>query len=159
MRSTHRLARTVGIAAVVVALCTAAGCGSDDSSGSEGQGEEEQIKQEFDEWQADFIAGDGDAVCARMTKSAQDEIVQFQLTQSKARDMSCEDAVRAMIRTTREGGVQQQPSKAVSVKIDGDKAVAMVSDAGRPVQPVRLVKEDGKWKLPSAGLGSVGGGS
>lgn len=148
-------ARTAMLAsALAVTLALPAGCGSDDSDGSAGS-EEDRIKQVFDDWQASFIAGDGDAVCARLTASGRQEIVAAkQSAPGAGPDASCEDVVRAIVAESDKAGLEQQPSRAVSVRIDGDTATAMVSDAGRKPQPVELVRQDGEWKLPSAGFGS-----
>jgi hypothetical protein len=40
----------------------------------------------------------------------------------------------------------------LSVRVDGDRATARVSDGGRPSQPMTFVKIDGDWKLPDPGL-------
>jgi hypothetical protein len=148
-------ARTAMLASVLaVTLVLPTGCGSDDSDGS-ASSEEDRIKQVFDDWQASFIAGDGDAVCSRLTASGRQEIVAAkQSAPGAGPDASCEDVVRAIVAESKEAGLEQQPSRAVSVRIDGDTATAMVSDAGRKPQPVELVKQDGEWKLPSAGFGS-----
>jgi hypothetical protein len=140
-------------AALALLLLVAPGCGSDDSGGSASQ--EDQIKQIFDDWQASFIEGDGDAVCSRMTAAGRREIVAAkQSAPGAGLGASCEDVVRAIVRESNEAGLEQQPSRAVSVRIEGDEATAMVSDAGRKPQPVRFVKQGGEWKLPSAGFGS-----
>lgn len=140
------------VSAAALALVLTPGCGSDDSDGS-ARSEEDQIKQVFDDWQASFIAGDGEAVCSRLTSSGQQEILAAKGSAPGAgADATCEEVVRALVQESNEAGLEQQPSRAVSVKIDGDKATAMVSDAGRAPQPVKLVKQDGEWKLPSAGF-------
>lgn len=141
--------------ALALTLALASGCGSDESDGSASGGEQDEIKQIFDSWQASFIAGDGEAVCSRLTASGQREIVAAkQSAPGAGSDASCEEVVRALVRQSKEAGLEQQPSRAVSVRVDGDTATAMVSDAGRKPQPVRFVKQDGEWKLPSAGFGS-----
>jgi hypothetical protein len=146
--------RTGAVALSALAFAAAPGCGSDDDGGSAAS-EEDRIKQVFDDWQASFIAGDGDAVCSRLTASGQQEIVAAkQSAPGAGPNASCEEVVRAIVKESNEAGLEQQPSRAVSVRIDGDTATAMVSDAGREPQPVKLVKQDGEWKLPSAGFGS-----
>lgn len=159
MLVTRSFARTVAPAlALVLSLSIAVGCGSDDSSGS--ASEEDRVKQIFDDWQDDFTTGKGEETCARLTKSGRDELLAYRdAAGSIDPDATCPEIVSAIIRATDKAGVKQQPAKAVSVRVDGDKAVAQVSDAGRPPVPVRLVKEDGKWKLPSAGFGPLTGGT
>jgi hypothetical protein len=147
-------------ASVALTLAMAPGCGSeDDSGGGSGDGsarsEEAQIKRIFDDWQARFIAGDGDAVCSRLTASAQQEIIAAkQSAPGAGPDASCPEVVRALVKESNDAGLEQNPSRAVSVRIDGDTATAMVSDGGRKPQPVKFVKVDGVWKLPTAGFGS-----
>jgi hypothetical protein len=140
--------------ALALTLALVPGCGSDDSSGS-ARSEEDEIKQVFDAWQASFIAGDGKAVCSRLTASGKREILAAKASlQGGGTAASCEEVVRAIVRRSDEAGLDQQPSRAVSVRIEGDTATAMVSDAGRKPQPVKFIKQDGEWKLPSAGFGS-----
>lgn len=158
MSTTGRyLTRAMTAASVVaLALSAASGCGSDDSAGS--AGEEDRIKQMFNDWQDDFAAGNGEATCAKLTKSGRDELLRYRDVSGYIdRTASCEQTVRAIVAQTDEAGVKQQPARALSVRINGNKAVAQVSDAGRPAVPVRLVKQNGEWKLPSAGFGPVAG--
>lgn len=153
MRTNGTRKAKLAAVAMALALLVAPACGSDDSESAASQ--EDQIKQIFDDWQASFIAGDGDAVCSRMTAAGKREIIAAKASAPGAGPSpSCEAVVRAIIRESNEAGLKQQPSRAVSVRINGDKATAMVSDAGRKPQPVQFVKEDGEWKLPTAGFGS-----
>ncbi|HYI99589.1 MAG TPA: hypothetical protein VEX36_07945 [Thermoleophilaceae bacterium] len=144
-----------GLAATVASLLLiASGCGSDDSQGSSAD-EENHIKQVFDRWQASFIAGDGDEVCSLLTTSAKQELLAAKGSAPGASaGASCEETVRAITRESNRAGLDQESSRAVSVQIKGDTAIAMVSDAGRKAQPVKFVKQDGEWKLPSVGLDS-----
>ncbi|HYI99595.1 MAG TPA: hypothetical protein VEX36_07975 [Thermoleophilaceae bacterium] len=147
----------VAVAGIAVALSFATGCGSDDSAGL--GNEEDQIKQMFNDWQDDFAAGNGNATCAKLTRSGQQELAKYRDVSGYIdRDASCEEIVSAIVAQTQEAGVKQQPARALSVRVDGDTAVAQVSDAGRPAVPVKLVKQGDEWKLPSAGFGPVTGG-
>jgi hypothetical protein len=76
------------------------------------------------------------------------------------RDATCEQVVEQIVQATEKAEIKQQPAKAISIRIDGDQAIAQVVDGGRPPRPVRIVKQDGRWMFPSAGFGSlVGKGS
>ena len=74
-------------------------------------------------------------------------------------DASCEEVIHQTVEFSDKAGVKQQPSKAISARIRGNRAVIKVVDDGRP--PVRglVVKEDGEWKLPTAGFASLLEGS
>jgi hypothetical protein len=136
--------------AVVLSI---ASCGSDsESAGSE----EEQVMQTFNEWQISFAEGDGDATCSKLTESGRDEAVRYgRLTaRNSGGDASCEEVVHQTVELTNKAGVKQQPSKAISARIRGDRAVIQVVDDGRPPVPGHVVKEDGEWKLPTAGFAS-----
>lgn len=148
--------------ALTLTLTFATGCGSDESSGSGSGGsadsgsEEQRIKDVFAQWQEDFTTGKGEETCARLTESGQKELLAYRdVAGNIPADADCAEVVSSIIKNTEEAGVVQQPAKVVSAKIDGNKAVAQVSDAGRPPVPVRLVKVDGEWMLPSAGFGPL----
>jgi hypothetical protein len=134
--------------ALVLALALASGCGSDDSESS--ASEEDQIKQIFNDWQASFIAGDGDAVCSRMTAAGKQEIIAAkQDAPGAGPDASCEEVVRAIVRESNKAGLKQQPSRAVSVRIDGDRH----GQRRRPQAPAGAVRQGGRRvEAPERGL-------
>jgi hypothetical protein len=150
-----RFIRTVVPAlALALLLSVAPGCGSDDSGGT--GSEEDRIKEVFAQWQEDFTSGNGEATCARLTKSGRDEMLAYKdLSVGIDPDADCAEVVSSIVKATEKAGVEQQPAKVVSAKVDGNTAIAQVSDAGRRAVPVRLVKQDGEWKLPSAGFDSL----
>lgn len=155
MTVTRSFMRTaVPALALALLLSVAPGCGSDDSGGA--GSEEDRIKEVFAQWQEDFTTGNGDATCARLTASGRNELLAYRdVAGNIDPKATCAEVVSAIIKRTEEAGIEQQPAKVVSAKIKGNRAIAQVSDAGRPAIPVRLVKEDGEWKLPSAGFGPL----
>jgi hypothetical protein len=145
----------IGACVLVLALVLAiGGCGSDsESSGSE----EEQVMEMFNAWQISFAEGDGDATCSKLTESARDEVMRYGKMYGYGDgdgDGSCEDVVHQSVEATDKAGIEQQPSKAISARIRGNKAVIRVVDDGRPPVRGNVVKEDGEWKLPTAGFSS-----
>ena len=151
-----------GLSALVLAAIALGGCGESSSDPGAPErpavqptapGDENDIVRIFDRWQAAFIAGDSEAVCAKLARPGKEEVAKLdQLMPNIAEGASCEQTIRAIVRTSRQTGTKQRPSKAISARIRGDRATAMVSDAGRPAEPVPFVVEDGQWKLASAGF-------
>lgn len=132
-----------------------ASCSSDsESSGSE----EEQVIQMYNEWQLSFAEGDGDATCSKLSESGRNEVLRYRRVASQIdRDASCEEVIHQTVEATDKAGVEQQPSKAISARIHGNRAVLQVIHNGRPPVPGHVVKEDGEWKLPTAGFASLMG--
>jgi hypothetical protein len=142
---------------LVLAVAGMAGCGSGDSAGS--TSEEDRVKQVFDDWQHAFGTGDGQATCSRLTLSGRRELLEYRRISGYIdRDATCEEVVRQIVEATDRNGVVQQPAKAISARVDGDRAVAQVVDGGRPPRPVLMVKRGGRWMFPTAGFGSLVGG-
>ena len=140
--------------ALALLLSAAPGCGSEDSGGS--GSEEQRIKEVFAQWQEDFTTGKGPETCARLTESGRKELLAYRDVSGYIdRDATCAEVVSSIIKGTDEAGVEQQPAKVLSAKVNGNTAIAQVSDAGRPAVPVRLVKQGGEWKRPSAGFGPL----
>jgi hypothetical protein len=140
--------------ALALVLSAAPGCGSDDSGGS--GTEEERIKEVFAQWQEDFTTGKGPETCARLTDSGRKELLAYRDVAGYIdRDATCAEVVSSIIEGTEDAGVEQKPAKVLSAKVSGNTAIAQVSDAGRPAVPVRLIKQNGEWKLPSAGFGPL----
>jgi hypothetical protein len=148
--------RLAVLAAVgLLALC-ASSCGSSDDDGAGdgqasaadagGAASDRQAFQDFlNDIEKDFVNGDGDGYCSRLTASAKKELGALGFTKSK----HCAAAVAELSKRTNASGVEQKPTKVLSVEVDGDVATARVRDGGRPPADVRFVKRGGEWKLPT----------
>lgn len=152
--------RGVAFAASLIAVVGAllAGCGSDDEQPAAGgqAHDEAKVVQTFNDWQDDFIAGRGDEVCAGLSRSGLAEVSNLDaLTPSLPPDASCADTIRTMIETANASGTTQRPAKALSARVNGARATAMVSDAGHRPRPMRLILEDGEWKMTTAGFAGL----
>lgn len=147
------LARVIALTLVSV---LAAGCGSDDSSRS--VSEPDRVKRVFDDWQHAFGTGDGVATCTRLTEAGRGELLRYRRVSGYIdRSATCEEVVEQIVQAAEKAGVEQQPAKAISARVEGNRAVVQVIDGGRPPRPVRMVKQRGRWMFPTAGLGSLAG--
>jgi hypothetical protein len=101
--------------------------------------------------QADADAGRGDRYCAALTKAGRAQVERNSIFATDG--ASCQDAIAREARILRKTNTNtiSKPVKIVSVEVDGDSATIMVSDEGRAPSAVRLLKVDGKWKLPDPG--------
>lgn len=111
-----------------------------------------QIRVLLDYLQERYIAGDGPGYCAGLTADGRKLVAE--ISKSYRLGDTCEKFVVKTAQMGRETNTKQKPSKIVSVKVKGNRAVAQVSDAGRPPAPLAFAKEDGRWKLPDPGFGS-----
>lgn len=146
-------------------------CGSSDDDGSEAQGQaagsttkavadddaaahagsdKEQVRWLLDALQADFIAGDATGYCSKLTAAGRKQLAD--VSKSFGRGPSCVEYIAQTSKMTRESGIEQRPTELLSVRIRGNRAVATVSDGGRPPEPLVFVKRDGRWKLPDPGV-------
>jgi hypothetical protein len=149
----------VAVAVGMLALATAAGCGdSGDDPASAENGQTQEISRVFDQFQDAFIAVDGKAVCATLSASGQQEFVALGKTLGVTGVDSCAAAVDIIAARTKAAGTEQKLGVIVSAKVSGDRARAMMRDAGRPPVPVPFVRDGGVWKLDSAGIGNSAGG-
>lgn len=152
-------------AAIVATACAlvVSGCGgssdetTETAAGAGASNAKQQIATTFARWQKDFIAGRGDAACAKLTSSAKrDEVAQLHKIFPDVRSgASCPEALRAVAAATRRAALKQQPAVVVSVRVQGEEATAMVSDAGRPAQAFPFAHERGEWKLATAGFAGL----
>lgn len=159
------------LAATFAASLTA--CGSDDSDGSASQAtagpgnaseirsedygiktpdpalrsgsDEDQIRYVIEDLQSDFIVGDGDGYCSNLTAVSRKQIAD--VARSYQHGKTCQDFVTATSKLTRKVNPKQKPTVVLSVKVDGDRATATVSDGGRDPAPVKFVNQDGSWKV------------
>jgi hypothetical protein len=154
--------RTAALGIAVIALA-AGGCGSDDDGGGGAQGaqasggtskpagsDKDQIKILLRDMQRDYNKGDGDSFCARLVKAEQRDVAAF--GRNLGRGKKCQDTISTISQQTLAAGVEQRPTKFVSAKIKGRRATAMVSDGGRPPEPMLFAKVDGEWKVFDTGF-------
>jgi hypothetical protein len=145
----RRLFSAVGLAAAF-AIGACGDSGSSDPDGVAASGDRAQIESVLAAVQQAYDSADGEGVCSQL--SARGERLAGRSVFSKAGD--CAAVVEDFAQRARKAGLEQKPSRVTAVKVRGTKAVAMVSDGGRPPAPVRFVREAGSWKLASLGLGS-----
>lgn len=135
----------------LIAVLALAACGSDESSDADAGDAKTEIKQVVAGYQDDFLARDADGVCDRLTAAGQREVVAYgQSIGFVTGPSSCVRVVRIMSRGAAK--IEQQRSKVLKIDVQGDRAIAMVSDAGRPAEPTELRKVAGVWKLQDSGL-------
>jgi ketosteroid isomerase-like protein len=117
-------------AALLAAACAAAGCGADD---------EADVRETLGRYTKAVAAKDYQTLC--------DELLAQELIDNLRRvNAPCEIALKSGFRDV------ERPTITVrSVKIDGDSATAVAqSDAANQepsVDTIRLVKQDGEWKV------------
>ncbi|HYI99588.1 MAG TPA: hypothetical protein VEX36_07940 [Thermoleophilaceae bacterium] len=125
------------------------GCGSDEPD------ETTAVRQAFTGWQSALNSGNGEAACSRLTEEGRDEFLLVRGGKGGIPiNASCPELVRRILEGTRQTGVKLQPERVRSVQIDGDTAVAEVGVSNFRPRTVRLAKQDGEWKISSAGFGS-----
>lgn len=139
------------VAGLLLLMLMAAGCGSGDSSESD----EDRVRRTVNAWEASLTRGDGQAACSGLSSEGRKEILLVRGGVGGIPiDASCPEVVRWMLRGSRNIGSEPKPPKVVSVRVDGDRAVAEVdAPAPRPT-PVRLVRRGEEWKVSSAGFAS-----
>jgi hypothetical protein len=174
----------VGLA-VLAAIAMAVGataCGSDDSDGSTGQSSQagkselrsddygiptpdpalrsgsnkDQIRYLLGALQSNYIVGKAAAYCSSISAAGRKQIAA--VARQFGHGSTCEDFVTVTSKLTRDAKdqVKQKPTVLQSVRVDGNRAVAKVSDGGRPPIPMVFVKRDGRWKLLDPGFDKVG---
>jgi hypothetical protein len=113
-------------------------------------GEHEAVRESVYDVQAGFPRGDGRGVCSELTTSGRREVMV-----AVGGDATCPEAVAAVAREAARDGFQPRSSKIVTVDVVGRRAVAVLRDRwdrGKPNYRVPLIKEGGRWRLPSITL-------
>lgn len=151
MRPNNHLAALGMSLAFAAAMVPAAGCGDDGGGSGSGPasatGDEASIRKLFKDFEAAYQAGDGERACRMLTAAARAEAAGL-----RGDGQTCQQSVARIGATM--GDIEQQPSKILSVRVDGDRATASISDAGRPPVELPFVREDGGWKIAELGFGS-----
>jgi ketosteroid isomerase-like protein len=123
-------APTTLLAALLAAAALAAGCGSDDES---------EVREALDRYAKAVATKDYQTIC--------DELLAEELKANlRSVQAPCETAIQRGFREV------DRPTIAVrSVKVDGDTATAVARSDAANQEPsedtIRLVKEDGDWKV------------
>ncbi len=165
--------RAIALVAVAVFALAAGACGSDDDGDGAGDGagdrasetgadfekssdfaatgsDEQQIEQVLDGIQADFVNVDGAAYCDKVIPAERREIEAF--GRNYRHGTTCVGVVNNLARETNKTGVKQNPTKLLSVRVNGSRATAKVSNGGRPPEPLAFRKMGGEWKLVESGF-------
>lgn len=149
--SARRRSTAIAAALAVASAVLLPACGEDDdpSTGkSRTAGDPSaEIRAAFKSFEADLQAGKAESACAQMTRAGQQAAARL----GGADGGSCVKTIQAFAQGA--GELEQKPSRIVSVTVNGDKAVAKVSDAGRTPVDLPFAKEGGEWKLASLGVG------
>jgi len=134
----------------------AAGGGADSSGDTEASGGDSKadrtaaVNETLEGVQADFIAEDGASYCDRLTAAGARQVEEF--GKAYAHGTECAEIITAVAKLTNGAGVEQKPSKLISVKFDGDRATATIRNGGRPPEPMIFVKDGDSWKIPDPGF-------
>jgi len=124
--------------------------GSSKAPDRNGRGEEDRVATVVEDMYADLAQSDARGVCAAMTGTARRQIAQGVpggSTEAPA-DRTCEKSLAKFLALAAQSGVLEQTLRADvrEVEISGDVATAQVAFGGQP-GPIRLTKEDGKWRF------------
>jgi hypothetical protein len=158
MKSPLKARRARRVAALaMVTLVAASGCDDDsgrgdasaDNPSSAPASEEAQVKQTFAALRRAEAQGDGHRFCDLLTQSAQEHVA---TNAFPGQGFSCPKAIAISHKLNELSKIKNRPAKTVAVSIDGRAATAMISDGGRKPVPVKVVKVDGRWKLPDPGF-------
>lgn len=133
----------------VVAVCIAAlvvpiaGCG--DGDGGDDEPAARAVRAAYATMAADFARGDLAALCRRMSASAKRHVGVI----GHGRPTRCERDVRMVVRAVRAGERRAvaPPPRLVRVEVDGDRAYATASFAGRSPTTFPFVREAGRWRI------------
>lgn len=175
---TIRWARTALTATAVALALGAAACGDDNDAGNDGgdgragaadgagagksdggqefSGREAEINEVLVGVQDAFVELDGAGYCEKLAPAGIRQVERF--GKAFAYGDQCAEIIDAASKATRDAGVKQKPTKLISVKFRGDRAIATVSNGGRPPEPMTFVNHDGNWKIPDPGFSADIGG-
>jgi hypothetical protein len=149
--------------ALAVLLATAAGgCGSAHKSPGQEQVARQQVTQTVRSYLRAQVAGDGQAACALLTASGQQELTTLVMHAGKGlvtSRPSCQDAV-ALVRAVAGATILTALGQAsvADVHVTPSRATALVTAGGAfPNEQVSLQKVGTTWKIASVpGLSSLG---
>lgn len=108
-----------------------------------------QVAEVIRDVQESLAAGQAIAVCGELTSAARRAV---ERSSDRAHD-TCEAVVGDAVSRWHAHGHQPVLSEIVSVRIEGNRAVAMVRDSEKPPYPVLVVWRDvGHWQLSALNL-------
>lgn len=151
MKKSRPSGRLLGPA--IILAVAAGGCGGS-SATSQQQSTKQSVTQTVRSYIAAQAGGDGQAACALLTSSGQQELISLVTKASKGAlpiTPSCADAV-TLIRTFAGATIIDalQHSQVGNVQVNGDRATAQVVDGSAfSAQQVALQKVGGAWKIAS----------
>jgi hypothetical protein len=129
--------------ALAVAV-TAPGCGGGD--GPSDAEESKRVRAAYSELQSRFAAKDSAGVCARISRSAKEQVGSL----GHAQPTTCVRDVRQLFKWIKTGGAGSAAKpQAMRVAMDGETATVTAKLSENARAPVRFVEEDGEWKLDS----------
>ena len=167
MRAEWRIRSRVAALAAAGALAAgglaACGGGDDDgaSTGSDASGttttaagDREQIRATVDRLYDAMEERDAEGVCAELNEAAQEQVAAGGVNPDP--DQTCAESFQSFFDEAAAGDGLNLTLQAeiLSVKVDGDTAVAKVrfgDRKGSPKGDIPLVKVDGEWKLEAVG--------
>jgi hypothetical protein len=153
----------VSVSAALAAL-VCGGCGTQDDEGAQSRaavtgpsaadpsvaGDEDEIASVLRVVQEDYDSGDGRAYCDKLIASEQREVAAF--GRSVDRGTTCESTIEASSRLGKEKGVEQRPTRFISARIEGGRAIARVRNGGRAPESMVFLKRRGGWKIVESGF-------
>lgn len=162
----RRSAAAAATLAAMLALA-AAGCGDNgddngnaaaggggqaaDGAGGELTGREAEVNEALVGIQDDFVAVDGASYCDRLAPAGIRQVEDF--GRAYGYDSGdCVKVVNTIAKNTRDSGIKQRPTKLISVKFDGDRAIATIRNGRRPREEMIFVNQAGEWKIPDPGF-------
>lgn len=153
-RARRRHPSLVATLLVLALALVAGGCGDsgDDSSGSDsstpaGGSDQQQVKSVVEGLYEDLADYDAEAVCQRMSPSAQRQIAGGVVGKAKE-GATCAEAFGEFLDQAKENGGLKRTlqAKVGKVDIDGKKALVTVSFGAQRGQ-IPLSRIDGEWKM------------
>jgi hypothetical protein len=145
------------LAVAVLLLLGLGACGEadDDGSGSTAKtasapkSEEGEIRIALESLRETFDKGQGVRFCNLLTEAGRERVATRAFP---GQGFSCRQAIEKFAEFDRLANLKNEPAKTVSVAIDGDVAVATVKDGPRKPYKMKVVREEGEWLIPDAGL-------
>lgn len=146
MYAASRIGGSTGVAALVVALCVAAGALASCGDGGEGgSGGEQEIRTAVRDLQRAFAAEDTDRVCNLLSRAARKHVEGM----GHGTEGPCYFDLYTFIE-----GMQRSPTwrerivrEVSDIVVDGDRATAQLQFPGGQTANLPLVHERGQWRV------------
>jgi hypothetical protein len=152
MSNRYVLRRTLTAATALALAVAVSACGSDDDNDGADNNEPsgtptQQVEQTLDQSQQAIIAGDGETYCSSLTAAGRASVAAY--GRRTGRGATCAQTIATNARLAKTAGIKQQPTRVLSVKINGNTAIAKITDGGRSATKMRLTRESDGWKRPA----------